>query len=672
MKKIFKFLLILVLLGAVAVGLLIWNINPVLALFKPKIENIISGGLHQPVAIGEMSLKFFPEFAVNVADVRLAGGDIPVVKDLILKAQLAPLLHRELNVSEVGIDGAALNVIRDESGKITLNGLPIGSEDKKPSAENKDAADDKSASISLDVKSAWLKNSRVTWTDKKITPAQTVVIDDIAANIDGMTAQSAEKINLSASLLGKSKNNFRLSGSMHAPNAEMALSLDALDFDQLTKLADAYGGGSKDLMLSGESSFKATVKGSLFGGGGLTVSFDATKAGIVFKDIFEKLASVPLTIQTSGQADISGKVTLPSVDIKLADIELSAPIEYSPLGTTVNLKTVKFPLATLEKLFPAAKSYHMSGELSGAVTTVVRADAPPLTTGSVQIKNAGVEVSTKDKPLTLSGMNLNLEMKDSKYILKPSVVPIFGGKVALQAEVNEAMNLNGSAKAQKLDLAQIADFTGASAKVGMTGNLDTATLQINGPVANLAAQASGTLNAIALNGTLQGFNLLGQTVGKLATVPLIGDSIKAVIPEKYRPLIDANSTAYEKLTINSSFSGKNITLSEINLQHSVYLVTGSGEIRANGDMDVRAQLRLTPAVTEGMVSRSAKLKLLLDPRNNLVVPLMLHKKNGVFIVLPDVSELGKTALGSVAKDTATKALDKVAPGLGGALDSLFK
>jgi len=92
-------------------------------------------------------------------------------------------------------------------------------------------------------------------------------------------------------------------------------------------------------------------------------------------------------------------------------------------------------------------------------------------------------------------------------------------------------------------------------------------------------------------------------------------------------------------------------------------------------MNLKAQAKLTPALTAGMVAKEAKLGLLLDREKNMVFPLVISRENGSTLVLPDAEDLLKRAASNSAKEAAGKALDKVVPGLGeGAsklLDKLF-
>jgi hypothetical protein len=198
------------------------------------------------------------------------------------------------------------------------------------------------------------------------------------------------------------------------------------------------------------------------------------------------------------------------------------------------------------------------------------------------------------------------------------------------------------------------------------------TFKASGPKQNFAGALIGSLEANAVKGAIVGFNLLAQTLGKIDQIPGLGAALLEFIPENRRWIVQSDSTSFDDLSLQAQMSGKDIKLTNFTLTHELYVLTGRGTIPANGELNIEAQLKLTEALAKGMVLKQPKLKLLLDKNNSIVFPVIITRKGGVLLVFPDVSNLGKRALENTARDAATKALDKVSPGLGGALNSLFK
>lgn len=90
---------------------------------------------------GNISLSWSP-FGIELPALELSnppgfGGEpFARVKHATLKAQLMPLFHKELIVDEITIDGLALNLIRNASGKTNWEGLasPAGAATNEPGA----------------------------------------------------------------------------------------------------------------------------------------------------------------------------------------------------------------------------------------------------------------------------------------------------------------------------------------------------------------------------------------------------------------------------------------------------------------------------------------------------------------------------------------------------------
>ena len=163
MKKLWlKILLSLMALAGLAVGLIIFNINPILESLRPEIQRTIAEKIGQPITFGKLSLSLFPAAAVEVSEVRFEGAaEAGGVKTLILKTPLMPLLKRRLSVEEAGIDGLDVRLLRKADGALTINGIPAGAKTKTPeasasvSASAEPAPGETKPSVAFGVKNAW-------------------------------------------------------------------------------------------------------------------------------------------------------------------------------------------------------------------------------------------------------------------------------------------------------------------------------------------------------------------------------------------------------------------------------------------------------------------------------------------------------------------------------------
>jgi len=797
MKSWIKILLSLIALGALVIGLLLWRINPLLDSFRPKIAALISDKVGQPVTLGGLSLTYFP-LAVTVSDVALQSGGKSAggIQKLVLSSSLSPLLSGQLEVREIGIEGAQLHVERGADGSIKINGVPIGSGASKTSAPAPDespATSDKKASVSISVENAWVKNSDITVHDASVTPPQDIVLKDLSAELHDVGTNGTPSFALSADVFGEGRTNLSISGSGRLeglmPKGSMKLKWSDINFDTLAALAKAYGKGAEapDLHDRGdlELTFQLDDKGMSASG-----SFNGTKARLAYKDLFSKNAGERFTITFKG----GGTPLAPAMEtfaVQLGKLEFDAPFSVAlptaPSGSpsiSAGLKTSAFPLAEVGKFVPKARSYDLSGEVVADVKAAP-AKAGHRLTGTVDLKNVGFEIpqtgsengipvsdinghaELKDGGATLSPLSLsfagqkiesdlkiasldtmaiqlnarsadfklgpvmkaatgtsnasiesstlqNLKLTSSysqsekkasavisvdggtlaqlplnksqltidaklagdnglqSAILQPSTIAVFGGSLAVQGSLSEQKQITAQVQGNGLDLEKLMDFASPGAKIGLTGTLNSLAVKLSGPQTKFSDQMSGSVAAEAGKGTIEGFNLLGQTFGKIGTIPLLGAAIGNFVPEKFRPLLQKDSTEFDRLSVVAQLNGKNINLTSVNLVHQAYELSGSGEIRADGELSLNAQLRLTPALATGMVEKEKNARYLMDKNGGIVFPVVITRKGGIFLVFPDVSNLGKRALQNTATDAAAKVLDKAVPGLGNALDSLFK
>ena len=113
MKKLVIFIVSVLAIGGIALGVLIYNINPILERFKPQITAKLSEIVKTPVQLGELSVQFFPSVGIEVSDVGLAGdNDSASVKTLMLDTSLLGLLGGNLSVSELALeDGDSLKIL---------------------------------------------------------------------------------------------------------------------------------------------------------------------------------------------------------------------------------------------------------------------------------------------------------------------------------------------------------------------------------------------------------------------------------------------------------------------------------------------------------------------------------------------------------------------------------
>ena len=418
--------------------------------------------------------------------------------------------------------------------------------------------------------------------------------------------------------------------------------------------------------------------------------------------------SEPIVPQVSGTIDLTGINTsvqlgeagkqpplkISGVTGKLVldpDSILAKPIELSVAGQSLNIGA---KVTGLKAAHPAVQLAMKSEKiaLDPLLASLVAGGVPALA-GSVPeslqlamtfdnaARSGGATVNIErgvlaGLPLAAAKISADFTLNESNQpqsvVLKPSTLGIFGGSLSLQGGL-QGDSVTTQARATGLDLSKIMAMTSPGGKVKITGTLKSLNADLRGAKSSFATSVSGPIKAAASEGAISGVNILKQVFEKIDTIPGLGVAALSYVPERYRSIVQSDSTQFRSMDLDATMESGTARINDFTLANELYILSGQGTVVPGGSINLTTQLKLTPVLAESIVLREPRAKLLLDSNNNIVIPVVIRKNgDGPIIALPDVSRLLKMGAKNTAKEAASKALDKVAPGLGGALNSIFK
>lgn len=368
-----------------------------------------------------------------------------------------------------------------------------------------------------------------------------------------------------------------------------------------------------------------------------------------------KVTAKGLTLNAAGQpleigASASG---LPEPDS--AFYLKSAKVELEPLAK-----------AALDQPPPALNGAYLDNpKISGSYSAAKK-------TGAVNIEFSGGSAAG----LPLGAAKSAIEFSPGLTEFKPSELVLFGGQAkfsgSIRGETQKSLDFGLSGSGFQLE--PITKFGAPDRSIYLKGAVNSITVRASSANMSDSNALRAAIQLTTGKGSIEGINIIGSTLGKVGQIPGLGLGLDALIPEEHRWILSGNSTPFEQLTADVSIAGATTSIKSAELAHQLYLITGGGTV-TGGDFDLDLQLRLTPALTSKMVERERHLKLLLDIGENLQIPVRITRHDGITLVYPDVSRLAKGAVINTTKEVVGKTLDKIAPGLGGAkdtLDRLFK
>ena len=247
----------------------------------------------------------------------------------------------------------------------------------------------------------------------------------------------------------------------------------------------------------------------------------------------------------------------------------------------------------------------------------------------------------------------------------------FGGKINATGSITEEIRANFQANA--LQLASLLDAA-PELPFEVTGVVESVRANISTLKADPAANLRGDTSGKAINGEIAGINFLAAALKEIDVIPGLQQGLLAKVPEKYRPFLTSDSTQFDSLSYRAALQGKNISVEDFALNNAAYRITGQGQLSTAGPFNFSTMLSLSEELSQALALKEPKFKLLMGGNNRLEFPVKLIKKEKTSVI-PDVSKIAQNALRSTAQEAIKKnigKLDKIEPGLGKAIDSLFK
>lgn len=648
LSKLFKIAIALILLLIIAIAILLWNINPILESLRPKITKTISQQIKQDVELGSIEAQFFPNVAIKVSDLALKNNkDGASVGSLILDTSLGDLLKGKINVKQIALRGVNLKLSREQDGSLSVGGIALAKSETSASATTgttkssstpakETTAEVKGEETSLDLEIAQVNANDINiyFTDKAVDPIQELNITDASLEALGLNLQGAGSFSLVASVLGTSTQNLKINGesksgktALGLPQAKINLSLQDLNLQKINSLASAYGVKIAGLELSNTVELQISAETSDHGFN-VKTNFDATKSNIVLANSFVKSSNLPLKINFEAEPSINFSAEIKTAQLELAGILIDSAASISTTNIESTFLIKELPLADLGTVLPALAALNLSGNLRGQAKT-------SLELGSTNLPNVDADLSLQ---------NIS---------------------VSTLSEITGKLKISGASGTNKIAL----DLDPAKA-AGAPFGPSTIRADIAGDSSNLSA--------IVQSGSIPGTNILKQTLEKVNTIPGVQAALIKYVPERLASLLAKDETAFDKLEINASARNKVVDLSKLILTHSAYEVTGDGTANFDSSLNLLAKLILAKDISSEIALKEPKIKLLFDDGGRITIPISIKKSaTGKAIVLPDIGDLAKRALGNTAKEAISRELQKrggskIAGPAGALLNNLFK
>lgn len=629
--------------------------------YKGRISQYVYAKTGQVLVInGNMEWSFFPWVGLKAN--RLTYYNAPdftpktfiSAKEMDVKVKLMPLLHGKIEVGNITLDHAVLNLIKNSSGKYNWETLAKhDNEDKKDLAPNKTVAN-------LTIQSLKIKNSKLNWYD--VAKHSHTTFADLNISSKNLQFGQAFPLTVAVNLLDdKNKKNIGLDlqTDLMVSNNYQQYSFSNLNIKtdyylpQQTLAIKIQGNANADLTAHSINTQlnialqDLNMKVDLTGSTNPNINLAGTLTTDEF-DLKDLLASFDTAMHTKNDKSLR-KVTLLSkiaVNDKMISLsQLHAKVDQSDVFGNLTIltdsKTYRFNLNT-NKIdiddFVSADSKTSDSSNVEATTPKNKASAPWNLAGSFKIDNL------KADKLILSDVTGNVIANKNTIRLSPLRASFYKGTLDGTVSIDKH-DPNKTAyyikeSAHNVDIKELLHELSDSDKLSGTTNIDTNLVSVVGHDDTFLSNLNGKIQLSVLHGSLQGVDVIYQLSRAHAFVKRLST----------HGLSDSKQTSFSSLTTSGDVNNGVISMNDLALTSDYLKVNGKGTANlVNKDIHYRLNALAQPKLAAENDQIGKEITI-------YQVPIKVSGKISKPSVNLDFAELAKTFL---AKEIQKPLEDKI-------------
>lgn len=627
MRRIFKWLLAIIVVLIVVIGAALLLVDP--NQFKPQIEQKVTDITGREFSIdGPISWQLFPTVGIELEDVKLMNPkgypDKPTAQlgELDLSLAVMPLLSGDLQVGDITLKGAHVNIIKRAGGRSNLDGLS-GQEQSKTTASESDSSSSRAS------ESSHQESTSTASADKGLSDLSIagVNISDLQLVIQDETIHATQSIQLQSLKLGQFQlgkaADFSFVVVAKAESSEASLSgkgklrvdskLNSIQIKPLALSIDAKGDSLPNQQVTGDIN------------GDIDVTLDPLVAKI-------NLAHLNLDkIEGKGQvsANLANKPDL-QLSLSLDTIDLNRYLTAVPANDDSSHKADKSDAAA-QSTTAAKSTSTKNGGLSD--------EEPDLS--ALQSFNGQLDINI-NKILYREGevgpVHFKANVKDGVASIPQAAVELYKGKIDLTAKLDsrpKRATYQSELTLKNIDvLPPLRDF--ADLKI-LSGTVNSQ-LHVDGVgLSPLRLQRDSAANGDFefTNGAYHGINV----------AQLIRDTYARIKGKKVDSQDQQKTTDFTALSGKFNKKGYTLTNSTFDMQSPLLRVHGYGNYRLdNSKVNYQTEISVVGSL-EGQGGKT------IDDLKNITIPLKISG------TVPDDIKY-KLQLDEVLKQQAKQELEK--------------
>ncbi|MCJ7556012.1 MAG: AsmA family protein [Gammaproteobacteria bacterium] len=590
--------------------------------YRSEIGNLVQENTGRTLEIdGDLKLSVFPWLAVEVGSARLSEspdfGDQPFVEIKAARAgiRLLPLLSKQVQISELRLDGLRLRLLIDKNGKANWEDLAGGSTAAEPRATSQ-AGSQQQVLDELEIGSIVINDAALVWQDLEAGSSMELTefglstgpvklgepVDLAVGFLLAIDKDQAMRVQLESRL-----ESDRSLSALEASNLVLSLDLTGPDLPggamQVSGTVTSVNLGLEDGALSVKglqvkalgANLEAELSGRQVMSDKPQISGRLSVPSMSPRDLLARLGSPLLTSDPKVMSEFSLQSDL-SYDGKTAKLEnLKASLDQTHLNgqfSVVDLtrQALSFDLAVdaidLDRYLPPTE------EDAGAKTDEAGTDTDIDTSG---LKTLNARGQLRVGQLTLSGLvftdaRVNVNAADGVLRLHPITTRFYGGEYAGDVRLDASGDQPSLSLNERLTGVQLApvlkvlsdhEFVSGSAGGGFT--LSATGKTVKGMLASL----TGNLDLAVTEGALEGVDLMYELQRAQA---LLAKQVPQARTGEAR-------TAFDAMKVTGKVDKGVISSDDLDISTAVLKISGAGTVslvEQNLDYRLKALVQEAP------------------------------------------------------------------------------
>ncbi len=428
------------------------NLNAIIAVHRQTILDRVSLALGRDVQASDITATLGWGITADLKNVKI--GDDPLLaqmpfveaSDVYARLQLAPLLGRRIEVSEVSLDKPVIRIIQMKDGRLnvsTIGKQPQSAAAQKDAEEKAKRVQAKGSPLgSLFVQDFAIKNGTLIYQQEG--EKQSAIVNAIDLSVKGFGFNAPFNVALTMAAFAE-KENIAVDATLGPLLKNGAFDVSAMPFSVKAKVGPILLSQLRAIQMIAKSippkltipqpvSLAAQADGTI-AALKFQVSSDLSSDQITFGNSFNKPADTKLNVTAEG-ARTGSVIEVKVAQVALGDLDLKATsIKVGGGNTSARVDSNAFDLAALAKMLPDLAKYDPAGKTEIHADVAI-ADGKPVINGSASL--AVGDLDLKATKIHVGGGKTSARVDTNNFDLGalPKEEPALAKQVAALAKYN--------------------------------------------------------------------------------------------------------------------------------------------------------------------------------------------------------------------------------------------